>query len=93
MKYGKKGISKRCLVFTKKEVVSGSEKDGLVFCEKGRVVEVKVCVEVQNSDSINEIFELKGLKEEVDVSDGQVKLSAACDKKMNLAKPIVVTKM
>jgi hypothetical protein len=93
MKYGEKGISKRCLVFTKKEVVCGGEKDGLVFSEKGGVVEVEMCVEVQNSDGVDEIFELKGLKEEVDVSDGQVKLSAAYDEKMNSAKPMVVTKM
>ena len=80
-------------MFAKKEVVCGSEKDGLVFSEKGGVVEVKMCVEVQNSDDVDEIFELKGLKEEVDVLDGQVKLLAACDEKMNLAKPMVVTKM
>ena len=80
-------------MFTEKELVCGSEKDGFIFCEKGGVVEVKVCVEVQNSDGVNKIFELKGLKEEVDVLDGQVKLLAACDKKMNLAKPMVVTKM
>ena len=47
MKYGEKGISKRCLVFMKKEVVCGGEKDGLVFSEKGGVVEVEMCVEVQ----------------------------------------------
>ena len=80
-------------MFAEKEVVYGGEKDGLVFCEKGRIVEVEMRVEVQNSDGIDKIFELEGLKEEVDMSDGQVELSAACDEKMNSAKPIVVTKI
>ena len=93
MKYNKKGIGKQCLVFAKKKIVCDSKKDGLVFCEKGRIVEVKMRVEVQNSDGIDKIFKLKGLKEEVDMLDGQVELSAACNEKMNLAKPIVITKI
>ena len=80
-------------MFAKKKIVCGGKKDGLVFCEKGRIVEIKMRVEVQNSDSVDKVFELEGLKEEVDMSDGQVELLAACDEKMNSAKPIVVTKI